>query len=37
VLWIPAAWHRSGGYTADEVVDAFLALLFGGITADGRN
>jgi AcrR family transcriptional regulator len=33
VLWIPAAWHRSGGYTADQVVDAFLALLFDGITA----
>ncbi|HET9896903.1 MAG TPA: TetR/AcrR family transcriptional regulator [Streptosporangiaceae bacterium] len=33
VLWIPAAWHRSGGYTTDQVVDAFLALLFDGITA----
>ncbi len=33
VLWIPAAWHRSGGYSTDQVVDAFLALLFGGITA----
>ena len=36
VLWIPAAWHRSGGYTTDQVVDAFLALLFDGITADRR-
>ncbi len=33
VLWIPAAWHRSGGYSTDRVVDAFLALLFDGITA----
>ena len=33
VLWIPAAWHRSAGYTTDQVVDAFLALLFDGITA----
>lgn len=33
VLWIPAAWHRSSGYSTDQVVDAFLALLFDGITA----
>ncbi|HXP21071.1 MAG TPA: TetR/AcrR family transcriptional regulator [Streptosporangiaceae bacterium] len=33
VLWIPAAWRRSGGYTTDQVVDAFLRLLFDGITA----
>jgi AcrR family transcriptional regulator len=33
VLWIPAAWHRSGGYTTDQVTGAFLALLFDGITA----
>jgi hypothetical protein len=33
VLWIPAAWRRSGGYTTDQVVDAFLRLLFEGITA----
>ncbi len=32
VLWIPAAWHRAGGYPTDQVVDAFLALLFNGIT-----
>ncbi len=34
VLWIPAAWHRSGGYSTDQVVDAFLALLFDGITVE---
>jgi AcrR family transcriptional regulator len=34
VLWIPAAWHRSGGYSTDQVVDAFLTLLFDGITAN---
>ncbi len=33
VLWIPAAWHRSGGYTTDQVVDAFLTLLFDGINS----
>ena len=33
VLWIPAARHRSGGYSTDQVVDAFLALLFNGITS----
>jgi hypothetical protein len=33
VLWIPAAWHRSGGYGTDQVTGAFLALLFDGITA----
>jgi len=33
VLWIPAAWRQSGGYSTDQVVDAFLALLFDGITA----
>src|SRR5271166_78157 len=30
VLWIPAAWRQSGGYRTDQVVDAFLALLFDG-------
>ncbi|HUD36953.1 MAG TPA: TetR/AcrR family transcriptional regulator [Streptosporangiaceae bacterium] len=34
VLWIPAAWHRSGGYSTDQVTGAFLTLLFDGITAD---
>jgi AcrR family transcriptional regulator len=33
VLWIPAAWHRSGKYSTDQIVDAFLLLLFHGITA----
>jgi AcrR family transcriptional regulator len=33
VLWIPAAWHRPGGYSTDQVADALLALLFDGITA----
>jgi TetR/AcrR family transcriptional regulator, cholesterol catabolism regulator len=33
VLWIPAAWHRGAGYSTEQVVDAFLALLFDGITA----
>lgn len=32
-MWIPTAWHRSSGYTIDQVVDAFLALMFDGITA----
>jgi TetR/AcrR family transcriptional regulator, cholesterol catabolism regulator len=35
VLWIPAAWRRSDGYSTDQVVDAFLRLLFDGITAPG--
>jgi AcrR family transcriptional regulator len=33
VLWIPAQWRRAGGYSADQVVDAFLRLLFDGISA----
>lgn len=33
VLWIPAAWRRSGKYPTDQIVDAFLRLLFDGITA----
>ncbi len=36
VLWIPAAWRRSGKYPTDQIVDAFLRLLFDGITAPGR-
>jgi len=31
VLWIPAQWRRTG-YSTDQVVDAFLRLLFDGIT-----
>ena len=33
VLWIPAQWRRAGGYRTDQVVDAFLRLLFDGITS----
>lgn len=33
VLWIPAAWHQSGGYSTDQVVDGFLRLLFDGISS----
>ena len=33
VLWIPSAWRGSGRYPTDQVVDAFLRLLFDGITA----
>jgi len=33
VLWIPAARHRPGSYSSDQMVAAFLALLFNGITA----
>jgi len=32
VLWIPAQWRRTGGYTTEQVVDGFLRLLFDGIT-----
>jgi TetR/AcrR family transcriptional regulator, cholesterol catabolism regulator len=31
VLWIPAQWRRTRGYSADQVVDAFLRILFDGI------
>jgi TetR/AcrR family transcriptional regulator, cholesterol catabolism regulator len=33
VLWIPAQWHRTGGYRTDQVADALLRLLFDGITS----
>ena len=33
VLWLPSQWRRTGGYSIDQVVDAFLRLLFDGITA----
>jgi AcrR family transcriptional regulator len=33
VLWIPAQWRVTGGYTADEVADAVLRLLFEGIVS----
>lgn len=35
VLWIPAQWRRTGGYTAEQVVDGFLRILFDGIVARG--
>ena len=31
VLWIPAAWRRTRGYSQDQAVDALLRLLFDGI------
>ncbi|HEY9244861.1 MAG TPA: TetR/AcrR family transcriptional regulator [Streptosporangiaceae bacterium] len=33
VLWIPSQWRLAGGYSTDQVVDAFLRLLFDGIAA----
>jgi TetR/AcrR family transcriptional regulator, cholesterol catabolism regulator len=33
VLWLPSQWRAAGGYDTDQVVDAFLRLLFDGITA----
>ena len=35
VLWVPAQWRRTRGYSADQVVDGFLRILFDGITAPG--
>ena len=31
VLWIPAQWGRTRGYSTDQVVEAFLRILFDGI------
>jgi AcrR family transcriptional regulator len=31
VLWIPAAWRRTRGYSTDQVAEAFLRILFDGI------
>jgi TetR/AcrR family transcriptional regulator, cholesterol catabolism regulator len=31
VLWIPAQWRRTRGYSGDQVVDGFLRILFDGI------
>ncbi len=31
VLWIPAAWRRTRGYSQDQVVDGLLRILFDGI------
>jgi TetR/AcrR family transcriptional regulator, cholesterol catabolism regulator len=33
VLWIPAQWRRTRGYSGDQVVDGFLRILFDGIAA----
>jgi AcrR family transcriptional regulator len=35
-LWIPAAWGRTRGYSTDQVVEAFLRILFNGIATGGR-
>ena len=33
VLWVPAQWRRTRGYSTDQVVDGFLQILFDGIGA----
>jgi TetR/AcrR family transcriptional regulator, cholesterol catabolism regulator len=33
VLWLPANWRQAGGFSTDQVVDAFLQLLFNGIVS----
>ena len=33
VLWIPAQWSWTGGFSADKVVDGLLRLIFDGIAA----
>ena len=33
VLWIPAQWRRTGGYSTDQVAEALLRLLFDGIAS----
>jgi TetR/AcrR family transcriptional regulator, cholesterol catabolism regulator len=33
VLWIPAQWRRTRGYSTDQVIDCFLRILFEGIAA----
>jgi AcrR family transcriptional regulator len=33
VLWIPAQWRRTGGFSTDQVVAQLLRLIFDGITA----
>ncbi len=35
VLWVPAQWRRTRGYSTDQVVDGFLQILFDGISAPG--
>jgi hypothetical protein len=31
VLWIPAQWRRTRGYSTGQVIDGFLRILFEGI------
>jgi TetR/AcrR family transcriptional regulator, cholesterol catabolism regulator len=31
ILWIPEQWRRTRGYSTDQIVDAFLRILFDGI------
>jgi len=33
VLWIPAQWRRTRGYSTDQVIAGFLRILFEGIAA----
>jgi AcrR family transcriptional regulator len=33
VLWVPAQWRRTRGYSTEQVVDGFLQILFDGIAA----
>jgi len=33
VLWLPAYWRAAGGYTAEQVADTLLRLLFDGISS----
>ncbi len=33
VLWIPAQWRRTRGYTDDQVIEGFLRILFEGIAS----
>jgi TetR/AcrR family transcriptional regulator, cholesterol catabolism regulator len=35
MLWLPVNWRQVGGYSTDQVVDAFLKLLFTGISNRG--
>jgi AcrR family transcriptional regulator len=32
ILWIPVHWQPGNQWSTDQIVDAFLGLLFGGIT-----
>ena len=36
LLWLPVNWRQSSGFSTDQVVDAFLQLLFDGITGPAR-